>query len=345
VDVGPFAGVNGGSVLCSGTVEDLKRADTITAKFLSRTKETARKRKPWTDYIPVENACVHNLKNVSVKIPRGVLTCVTGVAGSGKSSLIHDVFLKQHKDAVVIDQTQPVKSSRSNPATYTGVFDLMRKEMALATKSEPALFSFNSKGACPKCKGLGYISVEMSFMDDVRMTCDDCGGQRYRDEVLAIQYKGLNMFEVLEMTVKEAVDYFEKVETKKRLQVLCDVGLEYLRVGQPFNTLSGGESQRIKLASELHKSGSIYVMDEPTTGLHMADIDRFMGIIRKLVDRDNTVIIIEHNLDEISQADWIIDLGPEGGSQGGEVICEGTPEEMARCQRSYTGLFLRGVLQ
>lgn len=341
IDVGPYAGVNGGQILFSGTVDGLKKADTLTARYLNDGKIIPEKRKKWNEYIELKNANIHNLKSISVKIPKGVLTCITGVAGSGKSTLIQEVFVKENNGAIVIDQTSPGKSSRSNPVTYIGVFDLIRKEMAVATNSEPSLFSFNSKGACPKCKGLGYISVEMSFLDDVKMTCDECKGQRYKDEVLALKYKDNNMFEVLEMTIKEAVDFFEDKEIRRRLKVLCDVGLEYLRIGQPLSTLSGGESQRIKLASELHKSGSIYVMDEPTTGLHMADIDRFLDIIKKLVQKNNTVVIIEHNLDVIKQADWIIDLGPEGGSKGGEIIFQGTPEEIIKCERSYTGSYLK----
>ncbi|MGE5396488.1 MAG: ATP-binding cassette domain-containing protein [Chitinophagales bacterium] len=344
VDVGPYAGTKGGEIVFTGSFEELKKTNTVTAQYLKEDKNPLRKRKIWDDYIEVKNAQVHNLKNISVRIPQGVLTCVTGVAGSGKSSLIHEVFLKENRGAIVVDQTAPARSSRSNPATYIGFFDLMRKEIAQATNSDPSLFSFNSKGACPKCKGMGYLAVEMSFMDDVKMTCDECKGQRYNDEVLAIRYKDKNMFEILEMTVDEARNFFENKEVKKRMNILCDVGLDYLTVGQPMSTLSGGESQRIKLASELHKSGNIYVMDEPTTGLHMADIVRFMGIIKRLVDKNNTVIIIEHNLDVIKQADWIIDMGPEGGSKGGEIIFEGTPEDIIKCENSYTGQFLKEVL-
>ncbi|MGI5839352.1 MAG: ATP-binding cassette domain-containing protein [bacterium] len=279
-----------------------------------------------------------------MKIPQGVLCCITGVAGSGKSSLIHDVFVRENRQAIVVDQSAPAKSSRSIPATYVGFFDLIRKEIAAATGTDPALFSFNSKGACPNCKGMGYVSVEMSFLDDVKMQCDVCKGQRYQAEVLAIKFKGKNIFEILEMTIGEAADFFTDPEINKRLKVLAEVGLEYLRIGQPLSTLSGGEAQRIKLASELHKSGNIYVLDEPTTGLHLADIDRFLGIVKRLVANDNTVLVIEHNLDIIKHADWIIDLGPEGGSQGGEIIFEGTPEEIINCGRSYTGAYLRELL-
>jgi excinuclease ABC A subunit len=272
-----------------------------------------------------------------------VLTCVTGVAGSGKSSLIHGVFLENNRDAICIDQSPVGRSSRSNPATYIGFFDLVRKEFARATATDPSLFSFNSRGACPGCKGLGTISVEMSFLDEVKTTCDECGGKRYTDEVLALRYKGKSIHDVLNMTVEEAQEFFDGPEVGRRLRILRDVGLDYLEIGQPLSTLSGGEAQRIKLASELHKKGNIYMLDEPTTGLHMADIEKLMEIVGRLVENDNTVIVIEHNLDVIRRADWIIDLGPEGGAKGGEIVCEGTPEEIMRCASSHTGRYLRTV--
>ena len=227
--------------------------------------------------------------------------------------MINDVFLKNHKEAIIIDQSPVGKNSRSNPATYIGIFDLIRKEFAKETNSDPSLFSFNSKGACPKCKGLGTISYEMSFLDEVKIICDECQGKRYTDKVLALTYNGKNIHDVLNTTILELKTFFKDPEISRKLQILCDVGLEYLEIGQPLSTLSGGEAQRIKLASELHKKGNIYVMDEPTTGLHMADIEKLLLIIKNLVNNDNTVIVIEHNLDVIKHADWIIDLGPEGG--------------------------------
>jgi excinuclease ABC A subunit len=302
-------------------------------------------RRSWKDYIEIKNATLHNLKNVSTKIPLGVLTCVTGVAGSGKSSLINEIFLKQNKDSIVINQDPITKSSRSNPATYVGIFDDIRKEIASKTNSDASLFSFNSKGACPKCNGLGTISYEMSFMDEVVVKCDECDGKRYTEEVLNIKYKGKNIYEILKTTISELIGFFESKEINRKLEVLKDVGLEYLELGQPLSTLSGGEAQRIKLASELHKHGSIYVMDEPTTGLHMADIEKLIRIINKLVENKNTVVVIEHNLDMIRHADWIIDLGPEGGSKGGEILFEGTPEELVKCKKSYTGQYLKKVLE
>ncbi len=302
-------------------------------------------RRKWIDYIEIKNASLNNLKNISTKIPKGVLTCITGVAGSGKSSLINDVFLKENKEAIIIDQSPIGKSSRSNPATYIGIFDLIRQEFAKATNSNPSLFSFNSKGACPNCKGLGTISYEMSFMDEVKVTCDVCNGKRYTEKVLNLEYEKKNIDDILHMTINELLNFFKDAEIKRKLQILCDVGLEYLELGQPLSTLSGGECQRIKLASELHKKGNIYVMDEPTTGLHMADIEKLLKIIQNLVNNDNTVIVIEHNLGMIKHADWIIDLGPEGGVKGGEILFEGVPENLIKCEKSYTGKYLQGLLK
>ncbi len=340
IDIGPKAGTFGGEIVYSGTFEGLKNSQGLTSKYLNKTPEI-NARKKWKDFIEIKNASLHNLKNVSTKIPKGVLTCVTGVAGSGKSSLINEVFIKENSGAIIIDQSPVGKSSRSIPATYIGVFDLIRKEFANATNSNPSLFSFNSKGSCPKCNGLGTISIEMSFLDEVRITCDECNGKRYIEEVLKLKYKDKNIYEVLNMTIKELVDFFENKDIRRKLEILCKVGLDYLELGQPLSTLSGGECQRIKLASELHKKGNVYVMDEPTTGLHMADIDKLMKIIKDLVDNDNTVVVIEHNLDVAMQADWIIDLGPEGGSRGGEILFEGTPEELIKCEKSYTGRYLK----
>lgn len=344
IDIGPKAGSLGGEIIYSGTFEGLKKSKGLTAEYLNKNDKVNNNRKKWQDYIEINNVSLHNLKNVSTKIPKGVLTCITGVAGSGKSSLINDVFIKENKDAIIIDQSPVGKSSRSNPATYVGIFDDIRKEFAIKTKTNPSLFSFNSKGACPKCKGLGTISYEMSFMDEVKVTCDECNGKRYTERVLALKYNGKNIFDILNMTIKGLTDFFENKEIKRKLEILCNVGLDYLELGQPLSTLSGGECQRIKLASELHKKGNIYVMDEPTTGLHMADINKLMKIIKNLVDNDNTVIVIEHNLEVVKHADWVIDLGPEGGSKGGEILFEGTPEDLIKCKKSYTGHYLKEVL-
>jgi excinuclease UvrABC ATPase subunit len=341
VDIGPGAGSLGGEIVFSGSFSDLKKqAHNLTAHYLNKRDAAQHKRKKWTDAIAINNATLHNLKNVSTRIPRGVLTCITGVAGSGKSSLINDYFLANHREAIIVDQSPVGRSSRSNPLTYIGAFEAVRKEFARVVNKPAALFSFNSRGACPKCRGLGTIAVEMSFLDEVKIVCDECQGKRYTEEVLALTVKGKNIHDVLCITAREAIDYFADREIKRKLQVLCAVGLDYLELGQPLSTLSGGECQRIKLASELHKKGRIYIMDEPTTGLHMADIDRLLGIIRDLVKKDNTVIVIEHNLDVIRQADWIIDLGPEGGSKGGEIVFEGIPEDLMKCGNSHTGKYL-----
>ena len=344
VDIGPEAGAHGGKIVYQGLVDQIYQSESITGKYLQQRTTRRRKRKQASEYYEVQDANANNLKNISVHIPKGVLTCITGVAGSGKSSLINDVFIKQQRDAIVIDQSPAGKSIRSNPATYTGMFDLIRKEFAKETGSAASLFSFNSKGACPKCKGNGFIKIEMSFLDDINISCDECEGQKYKEDVLQLTYRGKNIFEVLEMTINEAFEYFDHAQVLKRLQVLQDVGLGYLKIGQPLSTLSGGEAQRIKLASELHKKGHLYIMDEPTTGLHMADIDKLSAIISRLVEQHNTVVIIEHNLDIIKQADWIIDLGPEGGAKGGEVVFEGLPEDIIRCEKSFTGRYLKDVL-
>ncbi len=341
IDIGPHAGTDGGHILYSGQIDGLKMSKGITGKYLNKKEKVSEQRKQWSDFIEISNANIHNLKNITTKIPKGVLTCITGVAGSGKSSLINDFFVKRHPGAVIIDHSPVGRSSRSNPATYTGVFSAIRQEFAKETHTTAALFSFNSSGACQKCKGLGKISIEMSFLDAIEIICDECNGKRYQENVLVLKYKRKSIFDVLNMTIKEAADFFQETEIKKRLHILCDVGLHYLEIGQPLSTLSGGEAQRIKLASELHKKGTVYIMDEPTTGLHMADIDRLLAIIRKLVENNNTVVIIEHNLDIIKHADWIIDLGPEGGAKGGEIIIEGTPEEVARCEKSFTGRYLK----
>ncbi len=354
IDIGPGAGTKGGQVLFSGSVEELRRSDTPTGHmFTARAKEKYMRRQP-SGYIEIRDACLHNLKHVNVRIPTGVMIAVTGVAGSGKSTLINDIFVGQHPEAVVVDQSAIGRSSRSNPATYVGAFDEIRKIFAKANGMDPGLFSFNSAGACPKCGGLGYVEVEMHFLDSVRMTCTECGGKRYTPAVLEMKYKGKSIADVLEMTVSDALGLFEGAvsdrtvgngkKIRNRLTMLEKVGLGYLTLGQPLSTLSGGEAQRIKLATELDLNGNVYVMDEPTTGLHMADVERLMGIIRSLVDAGNTVIVIEHNLDVIKRADYVIDMGPEGGKKGGQVIAEGTPEDIAKTERSYTGRYLKELL-
>ena len=338
IDVGPGAGTNGGNVVFEGTYEKLLHSATLELPIKKhvRTGKGA---------LHIKNARANNLKNVSVDIPKGVLTVITGVAGSGKSSLINEVFLVQHPEALVIDQSAVGASTRSNPATYTGVMDDVRKAFAAANKVDAGLFSFNSKGACESCDGSGVVYTDLAYLAEFKSPCEVCQGRRFKDEVLAYKYEGKSISDVLELTAAQALELFSRKEIVRKLEAMRDVGLGYLTLGQPLSTLSGGECQRIKLASELHKDGSIYVMDEPTTGLHMSDITHLLTIMDRLVDGGNNVIVIEHNLDVIRNADWIIDLGPEGGSKGGEIVFEGTPMELVKEKRSLTGQYLRGDLR
>lgn len=345
VDVGPFAGTRGGTIVFEGSFADLLNADTLTGRHMRQSMPIKSSCRPAKGKLSITNARANNLRNVSVNIPTGVLTVITGVAGSGKSSLIHQTFLQQHPDAIVIDQSPVGISSRSNPATYTGIMDEVRKTYAKVNNVSPSLFSFNSKGACENCQGLGVVYVDLAYMDEVKMPCEICGGKRFKDEVLAYTFHDKSIADVLNMPVREALEFFDAKEVARdvmrKLQALSDVGLDYLTLGQPLSTLSGGECQRIKLASELHKKGSVYVMDEPTTGLHMSDIGHLLAIINRLVDSGNTVIVIEHNLAIIKNADWIIDMGPEGGNKGGRVIFEGTPWQLLDCKQSLTSAYLR----
>ncbi len=344
IDIGPGAGKSGGTIVYSGIPSGLRNAGSLTGKYLYRENHPVLHRKSADSFFEIRNASINNLKNVTVKIPKGVLTCVTGVAGSGKSSLIHGCFAKEHPEAIVIDQSPVGKSSRANPATFTGVFDSIRKEFAEATGTDPSLFSFNSKGACPKCKGQGVLTFELHFLDSVKTICDECNGGRYQSGVLQLKYQDKSIADVLDMTVNQAYSFFKPQAIRKHLHILQEVGLGYLKLGQSLSTLSGGESQRLKIATELNKESNIYIMDEPTTGLHMSDIENFHRIVRSLVAGNNTVVIIEHNLDIIRCADWIIDMGPEGGKNGGEVLFEGIPEDLVKCEASYTGKYLAGVL-
>jgi excinuclease UvrABC ATPase subunit len=340
VDVGPHAGPQGGEIVYEGSYANLLKANTLTGRHMNQSVPLKESFRTPTGKLPVKNAKVNNLQNVSVEIPVGVLTVVTGVAGSGKSSLINEVFSRQHPDAIVIDQSAVGVSSRSNPATYTGIMDDVRKAFASANKVQASLFSFNSKGACENCQGLGVIYTDLAFLNEAKTPCEICGGKRFKDEVLAYKLNGKSISDVLAMNVGQALEFFEIKEVVRKLQAMSDVGLDYLGLGQPLSTLSGGECQRIKLASELHKKGSIYIMDEPTTGLHMSDIGHLMQVIDRLVDTGNTVVVIEHNLHVIKNADWIIDMGPEGGSKGGQVIFEGTPKQLLKAKRSITSEYL-----
>ena len=377
VDIGPGAGEHGGNVVAAGTAEEIMQCpESITGAYLSgriQIPVPKERRKP-TGWLTVKGAAENNLKNINVKIPLGIMTCVTGVSGSGKSSLVNEILYKalakklnrartipgRHKciegveqlDKVInIDQSPIGRTPRSNPATYTGVFDMIRDLFASTVDAKErgykkGRFSFNVKGGrCEACSGDGIIKIEMHFLPDVYVPCEVCGGKRYNRETLEVKYKGKSIYDVLNMTVEEAMKFFENVPSiYRKIATLNDVGLSYIRLGQPSTELSGGEAQRIKLATELSRRGTgktIYILDEPTTGLHFADVHKLVEILRKLSEGGNTVVVIEHNLDVIKTADYILDIGPEGGDKGGTVIAKGTPEEIARCPQSYTGQYVK----
>ncbi|MET8877117.1 excinuclease ABC subunit UvrA [Nocardia sp. NPDC004604] len=341
VDVGPRAGLHGGQVVFEGSFADLRTADTPTGAGLRRpftVKQTFRKS---NGELLIEHANVHNLKDVTVAIPTGILTSITGVAGSGKSSLIRDVFVREHPDAIFVDQSAIAASSRSTPATYLGLMDPIRKLFAKATGESPGLFSFNSTGACKQCEGRGVIITEIAYMDPVTTHCDACDGRRFSDEVLALTLRGRSIADVLELSAEEALNFFTEKALVTKLRTMNEVGLDYLSLGQAMSTLSGGERQRIKLATQLQNTGTTYVLDEPTTGLHMSDVDTLLALMDGLVDRGNTVVVIEHNLDVVAHSDWVIDLGPDGGKDGGEIVFTGTPAELLTHPTSLTGEYLR----
>ena len=381
VDIGPGAGEHGGQVVATGNAQEImKNPASITGAYLSGKIKipvpTERKEpKGWLKVIGAEE---NNLKKINVSFPFGVLTCVTGVSGSGKSSLVNEILYKKlarelnrartipgkHKkiegleqfDKVInIDQSPIGRTPRSNPATYTGVFDLIRDLFASTPDAKArgykkGRFSFNVKGGrCEACAGDGILKIEMHFLPDVYVPCEVCGGKRYNRETLEVKYKGKSIYDVLNMTVEEAVEFFAHVPSiRRKMETLNDVGLSYIRLGQPSTELSGGEAQRIKLASELSKRSTgrtVYILDEPTTGLHFADVHKLTEILRRLTEEGNTVIVIEHNLDVIKTADYIIDIGPEGGDRGGTVVAYGTPEEVAENSRSYTGKYLDAILK
>lgn len=342
IDVGPQAGQHGGEIVFAGSYPDLLKSGTLTGDAMLGSLPVKQEPRRQSGSLPVRGACLHNLKHVDVDIPLGIMTVVTGVAGSGKSTLISRVFAKQYeKDIVMIDQGPITATNRSTPASFLGFFDRIRKLLAQENGKPDGLFSFNSAGACPVCGGKGVIVTELAYMDPIVTECEACGGLRYNEEALACTYKGKNIVELLGLTASEAMEVFEDVRIRKHLKVMQQVGLSYLKLGQPLGTLSGGERQRIKLAKNLGKKGSIIVMDEPTTGLHMSDIQNLLKLFDTIVCRGNTLVVIEHNLDVMKQADWIIDIGPDGGKNGGEVVFTGTPMDMIQNAQTLTAVSLR----
>ncbi|MEO3974651.1 excinuclease ABC subunit UvrA [Streptomyces sp. CAU 1734] len=341
VDMGPGAGGHGGRIVYEGPARLLRDADTVTGRCLRRrtaVKESFRSPAGW---LPVTGAALHNLKGIDVRFPTGVLTVVTGVAGSGKSTLVSKVFTAAHPEAIVIDQGAITASGRSTPASFLGVMDTIRTVFARENGVSPSLFSFNSAGACAACGGRGVIHTDLAFMDPVTTVCRVCEGRRFDDGVLRHRVRGRSIADVLEMTATRALDFLDTPGTARKLRTLQEVGLSYLTLGQPLTTLSGGERQRLKLATQLHRTGSVYVLDEPTTGLHMADVETLTGLLDRLVDAGNSVICVEHNMDVVKRADWIIDLGPDGGKHGGELVFEGTPAQLAADPVSITAEYLR----
>ncbi len=382
IDIGPGAGVHGGYVMAQGTAEEVKKVEgSVTGDYLSGRKQIhvpTKRRKSNGRAIEVKGATQNNLKNINVKFPLGQFICVTGVSGSGKSTLVNEVLYKtiakelngsnvkagkckevkglENIDKIInIDQSPIGRTPRSNPATYTGVFDYIRDLFAGTNEAkmrgyDKGRFSFNVPGGrCEACSGDGVLKIEMHFLSDIYVPCEVCKGKRYNKETLEVKYKGKTISDVLEMTVEEALEFFKNLpKIKNKIQTLYDVGLGYIKLGQPSTTLSGGEAQRVKLATELSKKPTgktLYILDEPTTGLHIADVHRLVDILQRLVDTGNSIIVIEHNLDLIKTCDYIIDLGPEGGDKGGQVVAVGTPEQVVRNEQSYTGKFLKKYLE
>lgn len=342
IDIGPNAGTHGGHIVFQGPYDKLLLANTLTSNAMNLSLPIKTNSRQSKGVLPIRDTCINNLKHIDIDLPVGIMTVVTGVADSGKSTLISHVFAQKYeRDVIKINQSHITATNRSMPATFLGFFDEIRKVFAKENNVEEGLFSFNSKGACPVCDGKGVLVTELVFMDPIINTCETCKGTRYSKEVLSKLYKGKHIVDVLSMTVDEALEFFTEKKLCKILQTMKDVGLSYMTLGQPLSTLSGGEHQRIKLAKNLNKKGTIYILDEPTTGLHGSDIEKLMLIFEHIVEKSNTVIIIEHNLDVLKQADWVIDIGPDGGKNGGQVVFEGTPLEMVERGCTITSDFLR----
>jgi len=340
IDMGPKAGIHGGEVMFTGSYADLLKSDTLTGNFLNRHLPIKTTPRQPQDFYVSEPSQLHNLKSAVLKVPKGLFTVVTGVAGSGKSTLVEQVFAKAHPEAIQITQTSLHANSRSNTATYLGVLSAIRSLLATANQVNDSLFSANSKGACPKCDGKGTLELNLSFMENATVTCPVCHGGRFDPAVLAYHYQGKNIQEIMALSIEAALDFFTEPKIVTKLQHLKTVGLTYITLGQPLSTLSGGEGQRLKIAKELNRRGKLYILDEPTTGLHPSDIELIIGIINQLVDRGNTVIVIEHNLDIMRSADWLIDIGPDGGENGGEVLYAGPVAGVKAVKRSVTGQYL-----
>jgi excinuclease UvrABC ATPase subunit len=345
VDMGPGAGEAGGTVVYEGDVAGLRASGTLTGRHFATTRKLKEAVREPTGALRVEHATLHNLRDVTVDVPLGVFTVVTGVAGSGKSSLIHGCLAARHDGVTVLDQAAIRGSRRSNPATYTGLLEPIRKAFAKANGVKPSLFSANSEGACPVCKGNGVIYTDLAFMAGVVSVCEACEGKRYTPEVLEYRLRDASIADVLEMSVLQAREFFTERAVRPMLGALGDVGLGYVKLGQPLTTLSGGERQRIKLAIEVGRAAEVLVLDEPTTGLHMDDVDRLVDLLDSLVERGRTLIVIEHDLDVVAGADWVVDMGPGAGHDGGTIVFEGPPHELVRAEGSLTGRHLAAHLE
>ncbi len=347
IEIGPGGGKKGGKIIAEGNLNAIiNNNSSITANYLINEKEKRQynKKRKIKDYLFIKNTKLHNLKNFNIRIPKHVLVTLTGVSGSGKSSLIEEIKTQHSKEVVLIDQSSLGANCRGCIATYVGAFDIIRQLFAKNNNQSVSLFSYNSKGACPDCQGLGYVNLDMNFLGNINVKCGRCNGKKYNRQALTYLYKGKNISEVLNLTIDEAAIFFKHSVLASHFDLLTKVGLDYINLGQSLNTLSGGESQRLKLVKKLQSKGEFYILDEPTSGLHFKDIAMLLKLLNILIKQGNSVLVVEHNLDIIKNADWVIDLGPEGGEQGGEVVAQGTPEEVANISNSYTGQYLRNVI-